>query len=143
MILNILSVTALAILEIWAAIPLGFVLGLHPLVIVITNVIGATAGVFLIIFAGERLRNWILKRHESKKDKGEPGTIQKIWQKYGVIGLGLLSPFLTGALLGAAIGIASGASIGKLLFWMTIGIILWTVILVSLGAAGIEIFTEG
>ena len=141
MILNILSVTALAILEIWAAIPLGFVLGLHPLVIFITNVAGATAGVFIIIFAGERLLKWILKRQESKKDKGKPGAIQKIWQKYGVIGLGLLSPFLTGALLGAAIGIASGAPTGKLLLWMTIGIILWTVILVSLGVAGIEVFT--
>jgi membrane protein DedA with SNARE-associated domain len=141
MILNILSVTALAILEIWAAIPLGFVLGLHPLIIVFTNIIGATIGVLIIIFAGERLRNRILKSHKSRKENGKPGAIQRIWQKYGVIGLGLLAPFLTGALLGAAIGIASGASAGKLLFWMTTGIILWTVILVSLGVAGIEVFT--
>ncbi len=140
MILSILSVTALAILELWAAIPLGFVLGLHPLIIFITNVIGATIGVFIIVFTGERLRNWILKHHKTSTDGGKSGSIQKIWQKYGVIGLGLLAPLITGALLGAAIGIASGASKNRLLLWMTIGIIVWTVILVLLGVAGVEIF---
>jgi membrane protein DedA with SNARE-associated domain len=141
MILSILSVTALAILELWLAIPLGFVLGLHPVIIGIANVIGATIGVFIIIFAGERLRNWILKHYARKNADNKPGTIQRIWQRYGVIGLGLLSPFITGALPGAAIGIASGVPAGKLLFWMTIGIIVWTIVLVALGAAGIEVFT--
>lgn len=140
MILSILSVTALAILELWLAIPLGFVLGLHPVIIGIANIIGATIGVFIIVFTGERLRRWILKHYVKKDSDGKPGAIQKIWQKYGVIGLGLLSPFITGALPGAAIGIASGVPARKLLFWMTIGIILWTTILVALGAAGIEVF---
>ena len=93
MILNILSVTALAILEIWVAIPLGFVLGLHPMVIAITNVAGATTGVIIIVFASERLRNWILKHHESKKDNGKPGTMQKIWQKIRSHRFGTTLPF--------------------------------------------------
>jgi membrane protein DedA with SNARE-associated domain len=141
MIISILSVTVLAILELWLAIPLGFVLGLHPVIIGIANIIGATIGVFILVFAGERLRNWILKHYVRKYDDSKPGAIQKIWQKWGVIGLGLLAPFLTGALPGTAIGIASGIPARKLLFWMTIGIIIWTIVLVSLGAAGIEIFT--
>lgn len=141
MIINTLSVTALAILEIWASIPLGFVLGLHPLVTGITTVIGATLGVFIVIFTGERLRSWILKRHKSKNEEKKPGLIQKIWQRYGVIGLGLLAPLLTGAPLGTALGIALGAPAKQLLFWMGIGIILWTVLLVSLGVAGVEVFT--
>jgi membrane protein DedA with SNARE-associated domain len=141
MILNILSVTALAILELWVATPLGFVLGLHPLITGIANIVGATIGVFIVVFTGERLRNWILKHHKSKNEEKKPSLIQRIWQKYGVIGLGLLAPLLTGAPLGAALGIALGAPAKKLLLWMSLGIILWTVILVLLGVAGVEAFS--
>jgi membrane protein DedA with SNARE-associated domain len=141
MILNILSVIALAVLEHWAAIPLGFILGLHPVIIAVASITGATLGAFIIVFTGERLRNWILKHHRLKKDEGKPGTVQKIWQRYGVIGLGLLAPLLTGAPLGAALGIALGAPAKKLFLWMSLGIILWAVILVLLGVAGIEVFT--
>jgi membrane protein DedA with SNARE-associated domain len=141
MILNILSVMALAVLEHWSSIPLGFVLGLHPVIIAIANIIGATLGVLIIVFTGERLRNYILKHHKSKNEEKKPGIMQKIWNRYGVIGLGLLAPLLTGASIGSALGIALGAPAKKLLLWMSLGIILWTIILVLLGVAGVEVFT--
>jgi len=48
---------------------------------------------------------------------------------------------LTGAPLGAALGILLGASAGRLLFLMGSGIVLWTVLLTLaglLGLAGID-----
>ena len=61
------------------------------------------------------------------------GKIYDIWEKYGVVGLGLLSPLLFGAPLGAALGIGLGASKNRLLLWMTVGIIIWSLILTSAG----------
>lgn len=61
----------------------------------------------------------------------------RIWEKYGVIGLGLASPLLTGAPLGAAIGISLGAPTGKLMWWMSIGIVIWSVILTAAVAYGL------
>jgi hypothetical protein len=82
-----------------------------------------------------------LQRHGQKEKKGKQGLIDRVWQRYGVIGLGLLAPLLTGAPLGIALGLTLGASSGRLLFWTSVGIVLWSTALTlaaALGLAGIR-----
>lgn len=133
-----ISVTGLGILELWAAIPAGTALKLPPLLNGIASALGAVIGALLIILAGDRLRRWLLKKRE--KTHNRESRIYKIWEKYGVIGLGLLSPLLTGAPLGAAIGISLGAPPKRLFFWMSIGIVVWTIILTTVSTLGFAIF---
>ncbi|MDO5836541.1 MAG: small multi-drug export protein, partial [Methanobacterium sp.] len=52
-------------------------------------------------------------------------------------GLGLLSPLIFGAPLGAAVGIGLGAQKNSLILWMSIGIILWSAGLTIAGSMGI------
>ena len=124
----------LGIIELWAAIPAGTALKLHPLLNGIASAVGAIIGAVVAIFFGDRLRQWLLKKRE-KKEKNK-GRIYRIWEKYGVIGLGMLSPLLTGAPIGAAIGISWGASPKRLIIWMSIGIVIWTVILTAISTLG-------
>jgi hypothetical protein len=133
-----LSVFLLAVIELWAAIPAGLAMGLNPVLIGICTASGAIICTFFVIWIGDRLRKWMLSRHSNKKDPQKPGLVQRIWQRYGIIGLGLLAPFLSGAPLGAAIGIALGARKVPLMIWMSLGIILWTALLTTLGALGIQ-----
>jgi len=134
LLIKFITVTGLGILELWAAIPAGTALKLHPLLNGIASAVGAIIGAVLVIFFGDRLRTWLLK----KKEKGEKkkGRIYKIWEKYGVIGLGMLSPLITGAPLGAAIGISLGASPRRLIIWMSIGIVIWTILLTTISTLG-------
>lgn len=141
--IKFITVTGLGIIELWAAIPAGTALQLHPFLNGIASALGAIIGAVAVIFFGDRLRKWLLK----KKEKGEinKGRIYKIWEKYGVIGLGMLSPFITGAPLGAAIGISLGASPRRLMIWMSVGIIIWTILLTTistLGFAGFQILKK-
>jgi len=138
LIAKFISVTCLGILELWAAIPAGTALKLPPLLNGIASGLGAVIGALLIIVAGDRLRSWLLKKRE--KTHNRESRIYKIWDKYVVIGLGLLSPLLTGAPLGAAIGISLGAPPKRLFFWMSIGIAIWTVILTAVSALGFAVF---
>lgn len=133
---KLLPVIVLAAVELWAAIPTGLALGLHPLLTGITVAGGAILGTFAVVFIGERIRNWLVRRHAGKEGKKQPGLIHRIWQRYGTIGLGLLAPLLTGAPLGAALGLALGAPTGRLMIWMSLGIILWTTILTVIGSLG-------
>lgn len=137
MILKFITTLGLGVLELWAAIPAGLAMGLHPVLTGLASAVGAVVGAAVIILPGARLREWLLrKKADPEKQKGK---LYRIWDKYGIVGLGLLSPLLTGAPLGAAIGISLGASPGRLLFWMGIGIAAWTVLLTALGAFGISL----
>lgn len=141
--IKFITVTGLGIIELWAAIPAGTALKLHPLLNGVASALGAIIGAVVVIFFGERIRQWVLKKKE-KKDKNK-GRIYRIWEKYGVIGLGMLSPLLTGAPLGAAIGISLGASPKRLIIWMSIGIVIWTILLTAIstwGFAGFQMLNK-
>lgn len=135
------TVFGTSMLELWAAIPIGFVLQLSPVETAILSAAGAIVSGAIVIYLGGSLREWLLKRIEKKESR--KGRMARIWEKYGVIGLGFLSPLLTGAPLGAAIGISLGAPTGKLMFWMAVGIVVWSVILTAAVAFGLLSFMNG
>lgn len=135
--ISFVTVLGVGVIELWLAIPTGVALQLHPVLNGLASALGAIIGALLVIFLGDRLRNWILKKRGKAKGQEKRGWIYTVWDKYGVIGLGLLSPLITGAPLGAAIGISLGASPGRLLFWMALGIVVWSLILTTITTLGL------
>lgn len=132
-----ISLFGLSAIELWLGIPLGFALKINPVLIFCVSAAGSTFSAATVIFAGGAIRKALLK---NKNESAKQGRAALIWQKFGAAGLGLLSPFFFGAPFGAAIGIALGAEKKKLLFWMVIGIILWSAALTAAGTAGINAF---
>jgi uncharacterized BrkB/YihY/UPF0761 family membrane protein len=102
-----------------------------------TAAIGAIMGVLVVLTIGERIRNGLLQRHGGESKDKHHGRIYRIWVRYGVVGLGLMAPLLVGAPLGTAIGIALSAPAGRLLLWISLGIVLWTAVLTLVGALGL------
>ena len=136
---NIISVFIASIVELWLGIPLGLYLGLNPILIAITAAAGSIFSAILVATLGEGVRNWFLKWRYGKKSP-KTGKIYDIWKKYGIIGLGLLSPLLFGAPLGAALGIGFGARKNRLLLWMSIGIVIWSFLLTAAAFYGLMSF---
>lgn len=129
-------VAGMAVFELWAAIPAGFVFGLPPFLIGIASIIGGIATVIIVTTIGGKIRRRILSKRE-KKDK-QHGTLYEIWNKYGIIGLGLLAPLLTGVLIGSTIAVSLDAPKKSTLTWLSLGVIGWTILLVTLAALGID-----
>ncbi len=137
---SIIIVFVAGIVELWMAIPLGFLMEVNPVIITIVAASGAMLSSALVTVLGDNLRNRFLKwRYGDEKDL-EKSRLYGIWNKYGVIGLGLTSPLLFGAPLGAAVGIALGADKNRLFLWMSIGIVLWSVGLTAAGVMGLLAF---
>ena len=142
--LKVLTVLALGAVELWTAIPTGLALQLHPLVIGVVSAVGAILGVVVVVVLGEGVRTRLLKRHAGS-GRGPGGRINRIWVRYGVAGLGLLAPLVTGAPLGTALGLALGAPAGRLLLWMSVGVVIWSGMLTAaaaLGLAGVEALVD-
>ena len=140
-IIDTIIVFILAIWELWVSIPIGLGFGLNPILIIIVSSLGSISSAITIAYFGESIRNWIIKRKSRKKDIKE-GRAYDIWNKYGTVGLGLLSPLLFGAPVGAAIGIALGIPKKDLINWMSIGIVIWSITLTTIGNFGINIFQQ-
>ncbi|AXV37312.1 MAG: small multi-drug export protein [Methanobacterium sp. BRmetb2] len=124
-VISLVTIFGLAILELWVAIPAGFAFELNPILIIILSTSGNIAGALIILVIGENIRDRILKWRLGDDKKNS--RLYHIWNKYGLIGLGLSSPLLFGAWLGTALGVALDAPNGRLMPWMSVGIILWSI----------------
>lgn len=137
---KVATVFGLGAVELWAAIPAGLALGLHPVATGIVSAVGAITSGLAVALLGDRPRAWLVARHGVPPDGGGHGTIRRIWDRYGVVGLGLLAPLLVGAPLGTALGLLLGAPVRRLLFWVSAGIVLWSALLTAAGALGLAGF---
>lgn len=136
----IIILFATSMVELWIAIPLGFVMGVNPILIAIISAAGSILSAILVIILSNSLRHRFLKWKYKDKDALEKSRLYEVWNNYGVIGLGLLSPLILGAPLGSAVGIALGAGKKRLILWISIGILLWSVGLTLAGFMGFLAF---
>jgi hypothetical protein len=118
---KIASVFALAFFSFVPSIPAGLALGLPPLIAFMTSALSYAVAAVLMVVLGERAREWV-KRRLGGKNFGDPNSrIYKVWERYGVIGLGLLAPLTVGAQIGVILGLTLNAKPRPLLLWMVIG----------------------
>jgi uncharacterized membrane protein len=137
----LMSVFGIAFFYFWASIPAGIAQGLSPVLVVLVAALSYTCGVGIVIIAGQPVRDWILKRFGGKSPANPNSSIRRVWDRYGLIGLALLAPVTTGSQIGAIIGLSFNAPPRRLFVMMSLGGLLWGIIvavLVSLGVAAVQ-----
>lgn len=138
---KVLSVFGLAFFSFWAAITLGLGLGLSPVVVIVTTTLSYALGVVLIVWIGGPIRERVMRRFNQSQTPFEETRIGRIWERYGIIGLGLAAPMTVGAQIGAAIGITLKAEPRRLFLAMAGGALAWSIGLtaaVSLGVLAVS-----
>ena len=92
--------------------------------------LGNVLPIYGIIAFYSQLKTWWGSRRE-----GEPPArrkrAKKVWNRYGLPGLALVSPILTGVHLAATLALAFGSGKRAVAGWMTLAIALWTVVLTA------------
>ncbi len=139
MLYKILTVAGLASFEIYAAIPAGFAFNLSPWVIFFASVSGGIIGVFVAAFLGDRIRKFFSRNKEAKEAKPQTGMVYRIWNKYGIIGLGFLGTITVGAPVSLAVGIGFKAPLQKLITWCCIGVITRCISFTLIGYYGLKL----
>jgi membrane protein YqaA with SNARE-associated domain len=142
MIYKILTVAGLATFEIYAAIPAGFAFGLSPIVIFLASLIGGLLGVFASAYLGDKIKSAVhsFRKNKTEKIKKEPGFVLKIWEKYGVIGLGLLGTMTVGAPISIGIGVGFNVPTNKMVFWCSLGVLVRCAIFTAIGHYSLQLF---
>lgn len=140
MFLKIATIVALASFEIYAAIPAGFAFGLSAWVIFFASIIGGIAGVFIAAFLGDKIRSIISKYKKEKEEKPKTGLVYRIWNKYGIIGLGFLGTITVGAPVSIAVGVGFNAPLRKLITWCCLGVFTRCLVFTVIGYHGAKLF---
>jgi membrane protein YqaA with SNARE-associated domain len=139
MTLKILTVAGLATFEIYAAIPAGFAFGLSPWVIFFASLAGGLAGVYIAAFLGEKIQKMLARFRKPKEEKPKTGIIYRIWDKWGVVGLGFLGTMTVGAPVSIGVGVGFNVPLKKLLAWCCLGVLVRCALFTTLGHFGMKL----
>ncbi|MFC0252334.1 hypothetical protein [Massilia consociata] len=129
-----LGVFALAIIELWAAIPLGFHLKLHPVLLTLAVTTGAFTGAVAAMFLGNGIRRLMFWR---KSETMQEGRVSRWLAAKGPWAIGLLGPLLIGPVFAAGLAGAIGLPRVFSLALLAIGIVVWSVAFIALGTFGL------
>ena len=109
----------------WAAVGLTFI------ETVTLTVLGMMTSVVIVSFFGPRLRKWLTAtfKRDQKVFTKRNRKIVTFWKKYGLFGISFLTPVLFSPILGTLLGFAFGGSRLKILGYMLISAIFWSLAL--------------
>lgn len=136
--LEIFTVAGLATFEVYAAIPAGFAFGMHPGTIFTASTIGGLIGVFVAAFLGDQIRAFFRRNKPPKEEKPKTGLAYRLWDKYGIIGLGFLGTMTVGAPISLAVGVGFNAPLKKLVTWCCIGVLVRCAVFTTIGHYGLK-----
>ena len=107
-------------------------LGLWPRLLL--TLAGGVAGVWVFNYFGAALRRQIRRWRGLPEAPPAPSAFQqRIWQRYGLWGVALLTPPLFSPPIGAAIVLAFGTPPGRAARAMTLAMLLWALVFAFAG----------
>lgn len=135
--LLVFVLAAIPWLEILLVIPAGVAIGLDPLLVGVVAFAGNALPIYGIVLAYERLAarfGWGEGGESKRRERA-----RRVWNRYGLPGLALAAPVLTGVHLAAVIALGLGARGRSTLAWMTASIAVWTVAITAATVAGVAV----
>ncbi len=124
-----------------AAIPTGVAMSLHPAVAAVTAWAGYTAIAAAMLAIGGPARRWLQARFRLPLEPDPKKMFWRVWRRWGMPGLGLLAPVTCGPYFAALIALTLGERPVRLMLWIGLGAIPWSVAFALLSAAGLKLFT--
>ena len=129
-ILEFLSVVGMSALKVIPGLGLAVLYEMSGLEIFITIFVGGMAGIITFAYFGTRIRAF---RKRRRKEKGirKPIKIRKarriyrIWNKYGLLGVAVLTPPMISPPFGAIIAVAFGERMDRILLFMSVSMAFW------------------
>lgn len=110
----------------------GYASGLNLITTILTTVSGTMTVVFLFTFFGEWIRIKVFGKFKKRKvNLARAEKLEKLWKRYGLVGVALLTPVLLTPIGGTLLAVSSGGPKDKIIIYMFISASFWSVILSS------------
>ena len=108
----------------------GYAVGLHPITTILTTVAGMMTVVFLFTFFGNWIRTKVFGRFRKPKiNIKRAQRFEKIWKRYGLFGVALLTPIILTPIGCTLLAVSSGSPREKIIFYMFVSASFWSVVI--------------
>lgn len=130
--------------EILVVIPVAIGLGLNPVATGAVAFAGNSSSVYALLHFHRRIARWRAKRRDGATPDEDTSKrryewAHRVWARYGLPGLSLAAPLLTGVHLAALIALGAGSRPRDVGVWMTVSIAAWTIVLVVGSVLGLSL----
>lgn len=128
-ILKVLSILLLTMLKFIAGPTLGYAGGFSLISTILITIAGMMASVVIFTFLGEVLKEKVLSRFFVSRKRFTKRNRQfvKIWNRYGIVGVTMLTPVIFTPIGGTLLLTAFGSPKNKILIWMFIWAVFWAI----------------
>ena len=125
---SLLTAFGLGFLYFISAIPAGVALGMPVWAVAAVAWLGYSLGGAVILLLGVPAQEWLRKKWKISLSPDPTKLFWRIFERYGVIGLGLIAPITIGPQLTALLLLTLGIKPGKIFFAIALGAIPWVLL---------------
>lgn len=122
-----------------ATIPAGMAMGLPWPLAAFCGWAGYSLGSVVVVVLGEPLRRWLARRFHFLPDRSRHAAFWKVWDRYGLPGMGLLAPVTIGPQGSTLVGLALGVPPRRLCLAVSLGVVPWCIGIGLVSAAGFRL----
>ncbi|MBE2203473.1 MAG: small multi-drug export protein [Chthoniobacterales bacterium] len=135
------AVTAfgLGFLYFLGALPGGTALGAPLWLATLAAWAGYSCGSLVVLFAGVPLRDWLARKLRIPVQRDPSKFLWRIWDRWGLAGLGLLAPVTVGPQAASLLALAIGERPKRIFLSLSLGVIPWCLLFATLLGLGIKI----
>jgi hypothetical protein len=145
---SILLTAAVAAVKVIPAVGVGVGAGLSAIENYIVIMVGGMLAIAVYAFFGKRLNAWNKHRRQQKPDYGakvqqnfrKARRIMRIWHRFGLYGIALLTPPLLSPPIGTLIAVAFHETMPRILLFMGISMAAWIGLMVFAGDFILSLF---
>lgn len=124
------------------AIPAGVGMGLHPAAAAVAAWAGYTTIGAVMLLIGAPARNWVIRKFKFSAQPDPKKLIWRVWQRWGLPGLGLLAPGTIGPYFAVLLALTLGEKSSRVIWWIALGAIPWAIVIAALVGFGVMAFEK-
>ncbi len=142
-----LTVTSLCAVKYMIGIVSGLATQLSFIELFLCYFVGGSIGMVLYTLFGNKIMNWWKKRKSQNSDFAEVEDMKKkqdwsikVWNKFGLVGIALITPPILSQPVGTAISLGFGTPAYKVIIAMIASTFIWSLIFAYAGNTIIQYF---
>ncbi len=101
--------------------------------------LGYSVGGLIVLLTGAPLRDWMVRKLKVPVQRDPTKLAWRVWDRWGLAGLGLLAPVTIGPQATAVLALAMGEKTPRILAALSLGVVPWCVVFAVLTALGVKL----